>query len=193
MFPAWARHRACEPGAAARSRPWPPGTGPDQKSSRPPCCQLPECWEAGRVQAGRAAPLGTSREAFPSRDLQRWLLAALLDAEWEAPLFGIQIPVPSLQDGYFSRTRSSHEAGGRGTHRPDRAWMVAALPEGSGAWRPDGEGMEEAHYRGCRCGGGCACSKDRATPLPLGPWSEPGSAAAGCIPHHVPVGLAELH
>lgn len=78
--------------------------------------------QAGRGQAGRAGQCLWAHQGRLSvpRHLQRWLLAALLDAEWEVPPFGIQMPVPSLQDGRFSSgIHSSHEAGGRGTHRPE--------------------------------------------------------------------------
>lgn len=133
-----------------------------------PAAGSTERWEAGRAQAGRAAPPGTSREAFRSRDLQRRLLAAFLDAEREVPSFGIRIPASSLLDGHFSsRTCSSHEAG-RGTHRPEtRARMVAALLEGSGAWGPDGHGMEEAHYRAVDAE---VCVHEARMELPLCLW-----------------------
>lgn len=69
--------------------------------------------------------------------------------------------------------------------------MVAALLEGSGAWGSDGDGVEEAHYWGCWCGGVRAWSKEGAAPLPLGPLTR--ARLHRSIPHHVPVGLPGLH
>lgn len=76
--PAWARYRVYEPGAAARSRPWLLGTGPDQKSSCPPCLPTPPSAsrQAEGRQAGQGSASGHIEGGFPFPDIFRdgsWL------------------------------------------------------------------------------------------------------------------------
>ena len=141
--PAGARYRVHEPGATTRRRPRLSGTGPDQKPSCPPACQL------HRALGGRqGSTSGCINRGFPLPEIFRGgSRLHFWTQNGKSPLFGIQIPEPLSQDGDFSsRTRSSHEAGGRGTHRAEMepGWWLPCRRDGE-LGGPDGDGVEEPH------------------------------------------------